>query len=100
MSTPSSEFGTIAQSLAMANPETAVGMAATKAVDSVAPHLPTFLMMPTIAFSVILCIIGIIVFSTDSSKVPGTLLIFLSFMLGLFGYKMMNKFEGETPKKM
>jgi hypothetical protein len=61
-----------------AAPEVAVPL---QAVEALAPHISVILMVPFIGFSVLLILIGIIVFSTDKRKTPGFLILLLGFGL-------------------
>jgi drug/metabolite transporter (DMT)-like permease len=64
-----------------------------------APHAPTILMIPLVAFSILLILIGIIVFSTDhTSKTPGALLLLLGFMVGGGAFLIMYKTESSKKK--
>lgn len=58
----------------VAAPEVAIPM-------QIASH-PKILMIPFITFSILLILIGIIVYSTAKTSTPGLLIMFLGFLVG------------------
>lgn len=80
----------------VAAPEAAIPM---QIAESLAPHAPTFLMMPLIGFSIFLILVGIIVFSTMSSKTPGAMIMMLGMLIGGGAYFIIGKTESSIGKK-
>jgi hypothetical protein len=83
------------QSTAAGLAETLVGVAVPEAGAAmvVEKHASSIMMMPFIAFSILLILIGIIVFSTASSKTPGALLLMFGLAVGGGAYYIMEKTE-------
>lgn len=79
--------------LTVAAPEVGLPM---EAIKQLAPHAPTFLMMPLMGLAILLVIIGIIVFSTDKSKSPGILLLMLGLLVGGGAFFVIGKTEGRA----
>lgn len=63
-----------------------------------APHAPTFLMVPLVALAVLLILIGIIVLAADKSKTPGALITLLGFLLGGGAFFVMLRTEGKNKR--
>ena len=74
----------------MVAPEVGIPMEIGK---QLAPHAPTLMMIPLVILSVIFIIIGIIVFSTASTKTPGVMLLMLGLLLGGGAFFVMVKAE-------
>lgn len=80
--------GLLNSAVTAANPEGAV-------IAQLAPHAPTFLMIPLITFAVILALIGIVVLSTASSKLPGVMILLLAGGLGFGAFTIMRTVESK-----
>ena len=78
--------------LMMGAPEVGIPMEIGK---QLAPHAPMVMMMPLVFVSIILIIVGIVVFSTAKAKAPGTMLLVLGFLLGGGTFFMMAKTENK-----
>lgn len=63
------------------------------AITAVAKHAPAILMVPLLFFSVFLLLIGIIVFSADSNKIPGVMLLLLGGGVAFGAFHTMSSTE-------
>jgi len=60
-----------------------------------APHASAILMMPLIALSILIIIIGISVFSTAKTKTPGAMLLMMGLLLGGGAFTVASRSEGK-----
>ncbi len=86
MSSLASATGNVAEM----DPEVALAKGAT---DVAKAHAGTILMMPMISVSILLIILGIIVYSAASNKVPGVMILLLGGGIGFGAFHVMSKSE-------
>ena len=65
------------------------------AVNVASKHAGTILMLPLVIISIVLIMIGLIVFSTVKSKMPGSVILMLGFLVGVGAFLVMIRSEGK-----
>ena len=58
-------------------------------------HAGTILMLPLVIISIVLIMIGLIVFSAAKSKVPGSVILLLGFLVGMGAFEVMIRSESK-----